>query len=53
MVTVFAVVTRSQIGIRIRVSLWLRSCGSERQGREGDSSEGERGDVNEFGEGLV
>lgn len=53
MVTVLAVVTQRQMGVRIRVSFWLCSCGSERQGREGGSSEGERGDVNEFGDSLV
>lgn len=58
-------VTRSQIGFRIRINIStpvLRSfycCAavgksrSERQDREGDSFKGKRGYVSEFGEVLV
>lgn len=64
LMTLLAVVMSSQIGISIRVSISSRPrsfyCSapvgksrSERQGRESDSSEGERRDVKEFGGVLV
>lgn len=63
--TVLAVVTSSQIGIRIRISISTSAlqsfycCAavgksrSERQGREGERVKGKRGYVSEFGEVLV
>lgn len=60
-----AVVMSSQIGIGAGISIGMQAlpsphCStvvsksrSERQGRDGVGSEGERGDVHEFGQALV